>query len=135
MRSLSASDTTLFIQVPTWIGLVLVAAAIAVAAGALLRKPPRPWRLGAFLAAIALLYAGWYSLATVTTFEPRGFIVESMRGEEERVGWLQVRAMDAREDHAIFQLRNSSEVIVDFSGLDAGERARVVAFVNARLKG
>jgi len=135
MRSLSASDTALFIQVPTWIGILLVAAAIALAAGALVRKPPRPWRLGAFLAAIALLYAGWYSLATVTTFEPRGFVVESMRGEEERVGWLQVRAVDARGDYAIFLLRNSSEVTVDLSGLEAGEIARIVAFVKARLKG
>jgi hypothetical protein len=134
VRSLSASDTTLFIQVPTWIGLVLVAAAIAVAAGALLRKPPRPWRLGAFLAAIALLYAGWYSLATVTTFEPRGFVVEGMRGEEERVGWLQVRSIDARQDYAIFLLRNSSEVTVDLGGLAAEEKARIVAFVKDRLK-
>lgn len=135
MRSLSASDATLFIQVPTWIGLVLVGAAIAVAAGALLRKPPRPWRLGAFLATIVLLYAGWYSLATVTTFERRGFVVESMRGEEERVGWLQVSAIDPKHDYVSFQLRSSREVTVDLSGLTAEEKARIVAFVKGRLKG
>ena len=122
------------IQVPTWIGLLLVAAAIAVAAGALLLSPPRPWRLGAFLATIALLYAGWYSLATVTTFEQRGFIVETMRGEEERIGWLQVSAIDARADYAIFLLRNSSEATVDLSGLATEEKARIVAFVKDRLK-
>ena len=134
MRSLLESDSALVIQVPAWIGFFLVAAAIAVAAGALVRKPPRPWRLGAFLAAIALLYAGWYSIATVTTFEQRGFIVETMRGEEERIGWLQVSAMDARGDAAIFLLRNTSEVTVDLSGLAAEEKARIVAFVKGRLK-
>ncbi len=134
MRSLLESDSALVIQVPAWIGYFLIAAAIAVAAGALVRKPPRPWRLGAFLAAIALLYAGWYSLATVTTFEHRGLVVETMRGEEERIGWLQVRGVDAREDFAIFQLRNSNEVTVDLSGLGAEDRARLIAFVKARLK-
>lgn len=135
MRSLSASDTALFIQVPTWIGLLLVVAAIAVAAGALLRKPPRPWRLGAFLATIVLLCAGWYALATSTTFERRGFYVHSILGEEERVGWLQVSAIDAKEDYVSFQLRSSREVTVDLSGLAAEEKARVVAFVKGRLKG
>jgi len=134
MRSLSASDTALVVQVPAWIGLLLVAAAIAIAAGALLRKPPRPWRLLSFLATIALLYAGWYSIATVTTFEQRGFVVETMRGEEERIGWLQVRAIDARADYAVFLLRNSSEVTVDLSGLAPEEKGRIVSFVKARLK-
>ena len=134
MRTLLASDSGLVIQVPTWIGIVLIVAAIAVAAGALVRKPPRPWRLLSFLATIALLYAGWHSLATVTTFEHRGFVVETMRGEEERIGWLQVSAMDARADYAVFLLRNSSEVTVDLSGLDPEEKARIVAFVKARLK-
>ena len=134
MRTLLASDSGLVIQVPTWIGIVLVVAAIAVAAGALVRKPPRPWRLLSFLATIALLYAGWYSLATVTTFEPRGFIVETMRGEEERVGWLQVRGVDARADFVSFQLRNSNEVTVDLSGLEPEEIARIVAFAKARVK-
>ena len=134
MRTLLASDSGLVIQVPTWIGILLIVAAIAVAAGALVRKPPRPWRLLSFLAAIALLYAGWYSIATVTTFEPRGFVVETMRGEEERIGWLQVRGVDARADFVIFQLRNSNEVTVDLSGLDPGEIARVVAFAKAQVK-
>ena len=134
MRSLSASDTTLVIQVPTWIGLLLVGAAIAVAAGVLVRRPQRPWRLGAFLAAFVFLYAGWHALATSTTFEKRGFYVDSMLGEEERVGWLQVTGIDARGDHATFQLRNSREVSVDLSGLSPEEKARVIAFVKARLK-
>ena len=134
MRTLLESDGTLLVQVPTWIGLALIAAAIGVAAGALLARPPRPWRLGAFLAAIGLLYAGWHSLTTVTTFEQRGFVVETMRGEEERIGWLQVSGMDARGDYAIFLLRNSSEVTVDLSGLAPEEKARIVAFVKARLK-
>ena len=134
MRSLLESDSALVIQVPAWIGYVLIVAAIAVAAGALVRKPPRPWRLLSFLAAIALLYAGWYSLATVTTFEHRGFVVETMRGEEERIGWLQVTAMDVRGDYAIFLLRNTSEVTVDVAGLAAEEKARIVAFVKGRLK-
>ena len=134
MRSLSASDTALVVQVPAWIGLLFVAAAVAIAAGALLRKPPRPWRLLSFLATIALLYAGWYSIATVTTFEPRGFVVDSMRGEEERIGWSQVSAIDARGDYAIFLLRNSSEVTVDLSGLAPEEKGRIVSFVKARLK-
>ena len=70
----------------------------------------------------------------MTTFEQRGFIVESMRGEEERVGWLQVNAMDARQDYLVFLLRNTSEVTVDLSGLAAEDKARIVAFVKGRLK-
>ena len=143
MRSLSASETTLVIQAPTWIGLLLVGVGIALAIYVLVRQVPRPARLGAFLGTIALLCVGWYLLGTTTTFESRGLVVNSILGEEERVGWLQVSGIDTgaptgaknfEPDHLTVQLRNSGEVRVDLSGLTAEEKARVVAFVRARLK-
>lgn len=143
MRSLSASDTTLVIQAPTWIGLLLVGVGIALAVFVLVRKVSRPARLGAFLATIVLLCAGWFVLSTSTTFETRGFHVDGILGEEERVGWLQVSGIDTGKpagarnfepDHLTLQLRNSGDVSVDLSGLTAEEKDRVVAFVQARLQ-
>src|SRR5688572_16796299 len=95
MRSLTEADAMLVIQSPMWIGLVLVGVGVVVTLVALLWRWPRPWRLGAFLGTIMLLYGGWHLLRTVVTFEARGFYVESMRGEEERVGWSQVSGIDA----------------------------------------
>jgi hypothetical protein len=143
VRSLSASDSTLVIQAPTWIGVLLVGVGIALAIFVLVRKVPRPARLGAFLATVALLYAGWYLLSTSMTFEARGFYVDGMFGEEERVGWLQVSGIDTGAPagsrnfdpvRLTFYLRNSNEVTIDLSGLTAQEKAHVVAFVKGRLK-
>lgn len=137
MRSLSDSDGLLVIQGPTWLGLALIAIAITLAIAVLVLKKPRPVRLGAFLGTIVLLYAGWLLVGTRTTFEPRGYYVESIYGEEERVGWLQVRGVGTSpgegSDHLVLQLRNSSEASIDLSGLTAEEKARVVAYVRGRL--
>ena len=101
MRTLSDNDGLLVIQSPTWLGLTLIAVAIvvAIAAIALARKVPRPARLGALLASIVLLYVGWHLIGTKTTLEPRGYFVESIYGEEERLGWLQVNQIRRARRH------------------------------------
>ena len=143
MRSLTEADAMLVIQSPMWFGLVLVGVGVVVTLVALLWRWPRPWRLGAFLGTIMLLYGGWHLLRTVVTFEARGFYVESMRGEEERVGWSQVTGIDAgglkgapntERDHLVFQLNTGREASVDLSGLSPEEQARVLRFAQARLK-
>ena len=143
MRSLSEADGILVIQGPTWLGFVLIAVAIAVVilALALTRRVPRQARLGAFLVAILLLYGGWHLIGTRTTIESRGFYVESIYGEEDRQGWLQVNDIaaapgmkNAHPDQLVLLLRNSNETSIDLSGLTSEEKARVVAFVRARLK-
>lgn len=143
MRSLSESDGILVIQSPTWLGFLLIAIAIAIAIAAvvLARKVPRPARLGAFLASIVLLFAGWHLIGTRTTIEPRGYYVESIYGEEERRGWLQLNGIapvipgvKANPDHLVLQLRNGSEVFIDLSGLSPEEKARVVAYVRKQLR-
>jgi len=142
VRTLSASDSTLVIQAPTWIGVALVILGIALVAAAFIRKPKRPWRLGACLATLVLLYMGWYLLNTSATFESRGFIVDGMLGEEERQPWSRVSGVDtgvpfgsknADPVHLIIQLRNSTEVAIDTTGLDAADKARVVAFIKSKL--
>jgi len=145
VRTLSASDTTLIIQTPAWIGLACVVLAVVLAIVVVVLRRPRPVRLAAFLGTFVLLYVGWYSLRTTITFETRGFYVEGMRGEEERVGWSQVASIEgggapgarkapASADHLSFFLRSGAEVAVDLTGLSDEEKARVVAFVRARLK-
>ena len=73
-----------------------------------------------------------------------------MRGEEERIGWSQVSGVEGGgapalkgskaakgttpPDQLTLLLRNGGEVAVDLSGLSDGEKAKVVAFVQARLK-
>ena len=136
MRTLSASDTTLVIQSPAWVGIAVVVLALGLTAIALLRRPPRVARLGAFLGTIALLYAGWNVLFNRVTFEPRGFIlVEGIYGEEERVGWLGVAGVDTKSQpgHIVFHLRNSREVALDLSDLSDADQARVATFARARL--
>ena len=143
MRALSESGGLLVIQGPTWLGFVLIAAAIGIAVlGVVLaRRVPRQARLGAFLVAIALLYGGWHLIGTKTTLEPRGYYVESIYGEEERMGWLQVNDVAAgpglknsNPDQLVLQLKSGSERSIDLSGLTPEEKARVVAFVRGRLK-
>ena len=131
VRGLTATDNLLVIQAPPWIGVTFIAVGVALVIAAFVFKPPRPSRLLASLACMALLYAGWYYLNTKTTFESRGFIVDGMLGEQERVGWLQVGGVDPAT--ATIQLRNSSEVAIDVTGLDADEKARVVSFIRARI--
>ena len=149
MRSLTASDTTLVIQAPTWVGVLCVALAVVLAIVVVVLRRPRPVRLAAFLGTFVLLYAGWWALRTITTFETRGFYMESMRGEEERIGWTQVSGIEgggapaakgskaakrAGDDELTLLLRSGGEVAVDLSGLSDEEKAKVVAFVRARLK-
>ena len=138
MRSLSDTDGLLVISGPTWLGLVLLAIAVALAILVIVLKRPRPIRLGAFLGAIVLIYFGWQLIGTRTTLESRGYYVESIYGEEERRGWLQVRQIvtggaQANPDHLVLQLRNSSEATIDLSGLTPEERSKVVAFVKKQL--
>ena len=136
MRTLSASDTTLVIQSPAWVGVAVLVLALGLTAIALLRRPPRVVRLGAFLGTIALLYGGWNLISNRVTFEPRGFIVvEGIYGEEERVGWLGVSSVDTKSmpGYVVFHLRNSREVALDVSDLDAADQARVATFARARL--
>jgi hypothetical protein len=149
VRTLSASDTALVIQSPMWVGLACIALAIVLAIVVVVLRRPRPVRLAAFLGTFVLLYAGWWALRTVTTFETRGFYVEGIYGEEERVGWSQVAGIEgagapaakgakgaksASADELTLQLRSSGEVTVDLSGLTDAEKAKVVAFVQARLR-
>ena len=149
MRSLSASDSSLVIQAPAWFGVACLAFAVILAIVVVVLRRPRPVRLAAFLGTFVLLYAGWHALRTVTTFEARGFYVESMRGEEERIGWSQVSGVEgggalapkgtkgapsAAAEHLTLLLRTGGEVAIDLSGLSDAEKARVVAFVRERLK-
>lgn len=139
MRGLSVTDTTLVIQSPVWLALIFIVVGVLLTGAVFIRSLPRAWRLGALLGTMSLLYGGWYMLGNTTTFESRGFYVEGMFGEEERVGWLQVTGIDtgpknAEPQQIAFQLRNSSEVTVDLGGLAAQDKARVVDFVRARLK-
>jgi hypothetical protein len=143
MRALSESEGLLVIQGPNGLGLLLIAIAIvvALAAVALARKVRRPVRLGAFLVSIALLYFGWHLVGTKTTLESRGYYVESIYGEEQRMGWLQVSdiaptiaGVKANPDHLVLLLRNSNEAVIDLSGLAPEEKARITAYVRQRLK-
>ena len=142
MRTLTATDSTLVVQAPPWLGVLLIVVAIVLTVVALFRRPPRVARLSAFLATLAMLYVGWHAHAKRVTFEPRGFYVDGLYGEEERVGWLGVATVDApgpaggkgEPGHLIFHLRNSREVSVDLSDLGAAEQAQVVAYAKARLK-
>src|SRR5688572_4053429 len=86
VRSLTETDSTLLVQAPPWLGVLLIGVAIGLTVFALLRRPPRVARLGAFLATLVLLYVGWHAHAQRVTFEPRGFYVDGLYGEEERVG-------------------------------------------------
>lgn len=135
MRTLSASDSTLVIQTPAWIGIALVAVAIGLTAFAFARRPQRAIRLGLYLGTLVALYVAWHALATRLTFEPRGFVVDGIYGEEERVGWLGVASVDTKSEpgRIVFHLRSSREVPVDVSDLDADGQARIAAFARARL--
>lgn len=143
MRTLTDSDGLLVIQSPTWLGITLIGLAVVIAIAAVLlsKRVPRPARLGAFLGSIVVLLAGWHLIGTRTTLEPRGFYVESIYGEEQRVGWLQVsnivaagpKSKHVNPDHLALWLLNTNEVSIDLSGLAPEERARVVSYVKARL--
>ena len=134
MRGLTASENTLVIHSPTWIGLLLVGVGVALLASVFVRRWPRPVRLGGLLGTILLLYGGWHLLRSDVTFERRGFYVDGLLGEEERVGWLQVDAVGAQADRLVFQLKSGGETSVDLTGLAADEQARVLAFARGRLK-
>ena len=90
MRTLTVSDNLLVIHSPMWMGLLLIAVGIAITVGVHFIKWRREIRLGALLGVIIVIYGGWSLLRNTTTFERRGFYVEGLRGEEQRVGWLQV---------------------------------------------
>jgi hypothetical protein len=142
VRTLTATDSTLVVQAPPAIALGLIGVAIVLTVVALLRRPPRVARLSAFLATLTMLYVGWHAHAKRVTLEPRGFYVDGLYGEEERVGWLGVASIDAgalaggkgEPGRLLFLLRNSREVSLDLSDLDAAEQAQVVAYARARLK-
>jgi hypothetical protein len=142
-RTVTIADNVLVVHSPMWIGLACVGVGIVVTLVALTLKWPRPWRLGAFLGTLILLYGGWHLLRNVITFESRGFYVESPLGEEMRVGWLQVGGIDegglrgaknSEPNQLVFQIRSGGEASVDLSGLSPDEQARVVAFARKRLK-
>jgi hypothetical protein len=141
-RTLNADDGFLVIQAPEWIGITLIGAGIVLCLALFIRQLPRPVRLAGFLGTILMLYGGWHLLIPKISIEARGFSIESIYGEEDRVGWLQVQSVDAgglagkgmQPGFLLFQLRNSREVGLDLSALDPGEQARVVAFVRAQLK-
>ena len=142
MRTLTETDSTLVVQAPPAVALGLIVVAVVLTVVALLRRPPRVARLSAFLATLAMLYVGWHAHAKRVIFEPRGFYVDGLYGEEERVGWLGVATVDApglaggkgEPGHLVFHLRNSREVSVDLSDLDPGDQSRVVSYAKARLK-
>ena len=134
IRGLTASETTLVVHSPAWIGLVLVGVGVALLASVFVRRWPRPVRLGGLLGTILLLYGGWHLLRSDATFERRGFYVDGMLGEEERVGWLQVNAVEAQPDRLVFQLKSGGESSIDLTGLSPEEQARVLAFARARMK-
>ena len=138
MRSLSDTDGLLVISGPVWLGVVFLAIAVILSIVVIVLRRPRPVRLGAFLGAIILIYFGWHLIGTKITLESRGYYVESIYGEEERRGWLQVRQIvsggpNANPDHLVLQLRNSSEATLDLSGLTPEEKSKVVAFVKKQL--
>jgi len=142
-RTVTVDGSSLIVHTPMWIGILLVLVGIATAVVALLPRWPRVYRLGALLGTIILLYGGWQLLGNVITFEPRGFYVESPLGEEMRIGWLIVSGIDqggltgkkdAEPGQLVFLLRSGGEMGVDLSGLSAEDQARVVAYVNTRIK-
>ena len=135
-RTVTVAGNSLIVHSPTWIGIVLVVVGIATAVVALLPRWPRVYRLGALLGTIILLYGGWELLGNVITFEPRGFYVEGPLGEEMRVGWLQVGGIgkSASTDDLVLNLRSGGELGVELGGLSEDDHARVVAFVQKRIK-
>jgi hypothetical protein len=143
-RTLDAGDGFLVIQAPPEFGLALIGAGIVLALALFVRRLPRPVRLAGFLGTILMIYGGWHLLIPKVSIESRGFYIESIYGEEDRVGWTQVSGMDAsglsgtrsfQQGHLVFQLRNGREVALDLSALNAAEQARVAAYVRAQLKG
>ena len=143
IRTLTVDDKILVIQSPPWIGWACIVAGIVIMLGAFVRTFPRPVRLGALLGTLLLIYGGWHLLRNAITFESRGFYVESPLGEDMRIGWSRVAAIDAgglkgaknsEPDHVVFQLRGGGEADVDLAGLSPDEQGRVVAFVQKRLK-
>ena len=136
MRTLTVSDNLLVIHSPLWMGLVLIAAGIAITVGVFFIKWRREIRLGALLGVVIVLYGGWNLLRNTTTFERRGFYVEGLRGEEQRVGWLQVSGIgkSSSTDELVLNLRSGGELSIDLSGLSADDQAKVTTFVRGRLK-
>ena len=143
-RVLNADDGFLVIQAPQWIGITLIGLGIVLSLAVFVRQFPRPVRLAGFLGTILMLYGGWHLLIPKISIESRGFFVESIYGEEDRVGWTSVQSLDdgglrgARHStpgHLAFQLRNSREVSIDLSSLNNAEQQQVLAFVKKQLKG
>ena len=141
-RTLAEHDGALVISnAPIWLGYVLIALGVLLMAGMFIRRvPKREARLGALLGTIMLIYAGWHLTANKITIEQRGFYIESMYGEEQRTGWLQVRSLapavagtKQNPDHLVLLMRNSNEMSIDLSGLSSEEQAKVRAYVKKRL--
>ena len=142
-RTLYDGDGILVIQAPPEIGIALIGAGIVLALAMFVRQFPRPVRLAGFLGTILMLYGGWHLLIPKVSIESRGFYVESIYGEEDRVGWNQVTNVDTSgltggktfyPGHLIFQLRNGRDVPLDLSSLDPVAQARVVAYIRVQLK-
>ena len=141
-RTLAERDGALVISnAPIWVGYVLIVIGVLLMAAFFIKRlPRREARLGALLGVILLIYAGWHLTATKITIEQRGFVVESIYGEEQRMGWLQVRSIapvvagaKTNPDHLVLLLRNTNEHVIDLAGLAPEERARVSTYVKTRL--
>jgi hypothetical protein len=142
MRTVTEVDGALVVTAgPPWLGVLLIVLGIVLLVGLFIRKlPRRVARLGALFGTILLVVAGWFQTSSKTTLEPRGFYVESIYGEEQRVGWSRIRQIAPAEkgvkydpDELVLQTRTGSEVAIDLWGLAPEERARVTAFVKKAL--
>ena len=136
MRTLSDSGGGLVIQAPLWIGLLLIALGVLLTIAVFVRRVPRrAARMSGLLAAVLFLVAGWHLSASRAVFESRGFYTESIYGEEQRVGWLQVSGVaPGATNPLVLHLRSGGELGVDLSGLSHEEQGRVATYVRARLK-
>ena len=134
MRTLTEAGSSLVIQSPLWLPLLLMGIGLALMALPFFLRPPRPYRLGALLGTILFLVAGWQLFTSTTTFEPRGFLVTGRLGDEERVGWLQVTGVTSEGGAVAVQIRSGGEIPIDVSGLSDEDKARVVKYVRSRVK-
>ena len=169
MLQVSEIPGGLVLAVPLWIGIATILLGIGLVVAALLaatpwgrdlaarnpllaRLPLAPWvpvaKIGIVSIVVAgiggpfLIHAGVRFIFSSTVFEPRGVIVTGLTGEEDRVGWGQVRRFQVEElalgrgraDYLVLYTQSGDYLPVGVSGLAAEDMVRLQRFITERIK-
>lgn len=146
MFTISETPAGLTVYTPIWIGLLALAAALALGAYVGLRAKAKA-KLNVKIAAAGtavpiLLWIGWSVLSTSATLQRVGVIVDGPFGEEIRAPWSLVRSYETDERASlhgkatffVLQIEGGDEVAIPLSGLSAEETVKVIDFVKARTR-